>query len=317
MSSSELSTNITTEEAATEPEEDQSSQNVVEEELDNNSPKYKFALIDLEKMRDLVPGMNYIETVRMKNRINQEYESFKGAKNLLDAISNMNNIDDTNRKVLQANIMNDTEYKNDSENFLKEYDSNIERFDTLIAILDENIKRFESVEKTSKFLNSQMVDTIRKRKEEVLSRGVSNDNTLVKYLDTVTYVYEHRDSLDYIMRKASFDYIVNKYRKEIKNKRKDAIRKARKEFLGIFKESQLVIFEKRLIALFNNDDAAATLFEYHLFRICTAERGTGDYNWVKAVIMNILDIESGIYDLDTPAEEYYSKISSLYNIYKY
>jgi hypothetical protein len=35
------------------------------------------------------------------------------------------------------------------------------------------------------------------------------------------------------------------------------------------------------------------------------------------MIMNVLDIEGGIYDLEPSAEEYYKEISALYTFYKY
>lgn len=314
-----MSENITAtdvEEETALPKIDNSSVNIIEKHLNENSPSTKFALIDIDKLVANVSEMNFIEASRMKQRINQEYENFKMAKNLLDSINNMNNIDTMNRKILETNILNNTEYKEDSEAFMSEYDANVERFEALVAALDTRIAEYDSINKTSGFMNTELVNSIDKRIKEYHEAGMLDESNTMKYLATTRKIYNNRDDLSYIKNKASIAHIVKKYRSEIKNHEDECVKKLRKGFLQYFTTKQMEIFENKLLDLFNQDSHATILFMYHMYRIMDAEKNTALYNWCKVFIMNVLDIEAKIYDLSTPADEYYAEIQKLYDIYK-
>src|SRR5574343_34343 len=312
---------ITEEEKEEEPKdavEKIDSTNVIEKDISGDTTEEnKFVLTDLINIKEAASTFNYIETARMKTRILQEYDNFKMAKTLLESIENMNNVDSTNRKILRENVVADTKYKKDADGFLAEYDENDKRFNDTIAALDARTAEFDDTPKTSSFLTGQMEDSINKRIKERKAKGFNDSDYLIVYYTYVKNVYMNRTNLDYIRHKASIGYIVRKYKSELKNRKEDSIKKCRKELNTVFTINQIHKFEEVLLKLFNNDDKAETLFMYHMYKLIAAEKDSGKYNWIKVMIMNVLDIEGGIDDLELSAEEYYKEISALYTFYKY
>ena len=289
----------------------------IEKDIESVQEPNKFALTDLDNIKATIPSLNYIETGRMRSRVSGEYDKFKMAKTLLESIENMNNVDNTNRKILRENVVADTKYKKDADGFLAEYDENAKRFDDVLATLDARTAEFDDTPKTSSFLNGQMEDSINKRIKERKAKGFNDSDYLIVYYTYVKNVYTNRTNLDYIRHKASFGYVIRKYRSELKNRKEDSIKKCRKELNTVFTINQIHKFEEVLLKLFYNDDKAETLFMYHMYKLIAAEKDSGKYNWIKVMIMNVLDIEGGIYDLEPSAEEYYNQLSSLYTFYKY
>lgn len=288
---------------------------MIEEELSKSDKDNKFALIDIEKMIELVPSLNYIEAARLNQKVKKELENFKMAKTLLDAINGMDNLDPMNKKIASENALSDTSYKEDTQKFLEEYDNNIERFNMVTTELENRMKEFDSIPKTSKFLDDQMIDSLSKRIAENQEKNVLPDSAIMQNLILTKSIYENRDDLSYIERKAHVGYIITKYYKALKNHPEEELKKTKNAFLRIFNAKQLQIFENKILELFDSDEGATNLFMYHLYKIVNAEKDSGLYNWVKVLIMNVIDIEANIYDLPTSKEDYYSKIASLRDYY--
>jgi len=289
---------------------------MIEDDLAKNDlSQNKFALVDIDEMLNSVSSLNYIEAARIKQKVLKEYENFKMAKNLLDAINGMDKIDPLNKKIASENVLESTEYKEDAQKFLAEYENNIKRFDSIISALDSRMKTFDLIPKTSKFLDDQMIDSLNKRIKEFTDKGVIPNSAIMLNLQIIKHIYEHRDDLSFIQGKSNIEYMITKYRKLLKNHYDDEMKKVKNEFLRIFNAKQMDTFEKKILELANNQENTANLFMLHLYKIIIAEKADGKYNWVKVLIMNVIDIEAGIYDLDTPKEEYYSKLSDI--LFKY
>ena len=72
-------------------------------------------------------------------------------------------------------------------------------------------------------------------------------------------------------------------------------------------------FEEYLINLFQSEDESF-YFQYILYLIYKKEKETGKFGkhkWIELLIMNVCDIQVGLYDLPGGKEEYDKKLIAL------
>ena len=124
--------------------------------------------------------------------------------------------------------------------------------------------------------------------------------------------------------------ILNDLKKEKKNGRdgknltKAIMQNVQSVFCNVFKLEQMRVFELHLKKLLGGRckdvQLVSFLYQYLLYIIYVNEkdRKKGNHKWVEALIMNVLDIESGNYDLpkdkDTYEEEVFAMISDMVDL---
>ncbi len=273
---------------------------------------------DISEADELIlslPALNFIELSRLQSNVEKELENLVGAMNLLKSLESMKNIDEVNRKVAAENILHEKEFKEDSAHFKEYYPGNLKKLTDIKEAIKKELEKFDGIVKGTKFLTDQMVDTLIKNINKLSS--IENKNSRVLKIVNITLAaYQNRTDLSYIEKKAHLEYIISGIKKDLKNHKDKCSKNARKEFLLIFTQDQIDIFEKYMTEIFMGNEDATNAFVYHMAKIIKSEKNTGYYNYIKVLVMNILDITAGTYDLDGGKEEFDKKLHILYSFYK-
>lgn len=274
----------------------ESSEQFVKEELSKDN--YAFDK-DNEHIKDEIASMNFIEVNKFKSDLALELENLKNAKEMIDAIDNIEIPDELNRKVAIENILNDNEYKEDAKNFLNSYDKNVEYLNELISLCEERSKVFDIIEKTSSFFNNEMVDILNKKIKNMIEKNSLTENAeVLEPFRIALDVFSNRQNIDFIKELSQKNGAVKKCKRDIQHARAKTIKNSIKSLTMFFNKNQLAILERYLMKTWDNDTDAVLSFLTHLAKSISYEKKSGKYNYIKGFIMNILDIEAGIYDLE-------------------
>lgn len=295
----------------------------LEKSLDTSeaSTEPKKNIYDITGNDDLlesIPTLNFVELNNLKKDLKTQIENLEGAMNLINSIDNMGNVDDTNKKIMAENILNDNEYKEDSEAFKAAYPTNKQKLDAIMTAIEEKAKEYDVIEKTTQFFTEQMIESINKKIDRIntLTDPSLNNKMVLKVLNRNLEAFKTRHLLDYIAGRASKEYIVNKLRKELRNNQKTCVKISKGEFGSILSLSHVAAFEQYVLELFDNDEFATNLFMYHLARTIRSEFETGNYIFVKLLVLNVIDIQANIYDLDGGKEKFDDQLRNLYKFYR-
>lgn len=274
--------------------------------------------LDLEKTKEEFESAkalaeSLLESRKQMEEIDQAFDKNEGAKSSLDDYSNM-----LNNKIEEANVEIETGIS-DMKQYLEEYPATMERLNQLIQYAEEKIKGFDDVEKTTSYMTNCMLDILKKKAKELDNLNVWDPKTLKIYYKETINIFENRTSIDYILEKIPDTKIqVRRLRQSLKKDRTDSTLKNTQkhvcEVLGsTFNPVQMASFEEYLINLFQSEDESF-YFQYILYLIYKKEKETGKFvkhKWIELLIMNVCDIQVGLYDLPGGKEEYDKKLIAL------
>ena len=295
---------------------------------------------EMMESMNLIDSMNFVEVSRYKldlEHTKEEFESAKalaesliesrkqmeeaqealegndGAKASMDKYSN-----DLNSRIEEANAEVETGIS-DMKKYLENYPETMRRLNQIIEHAEEKIKEFDEVQKTTSYMTNCMVDILKKKLGELENLNVGNPKTLKIYYKETIRIFENRTDISYLLEKIPDTKIqVRRLKQALKKDRTESTLKNTQkhvcEVLGsTFNPKQMLSFEEYLINLFNND-TDAFYFQYILYLIYKKEKETGKYGkhkWVEILIMNVCDIQVGLYDLPGGKEEYDKKLIAL------
>lgn len=290
----------------------QSSQ-IIEKEVENimETPKLSDGVL---KILDTLGNLNYIELETLKKKMDSEKESIQSANQLMDAIEKMNT-DPMNKKIMSENVLDTLDvdtFNKDSEKFRLEFATIMSEIEMVVSkINEEETNRFGDIAKTTSFLTNQLVESL----DKTLVTNKNTDPFNLKRLEKTKYIYENRTNLDFIFRKAELEMSRHIIEKEVEKDSTKALKKAVKSLSKYFNKTQLMAVEKFIWTQFNQDRKATTIFLVHMANLIITEERQVNHNWIVVLFMNIIDIESNLFDFGNK-EEYTDKINKLYQIYK-
>ena len=277
-----------------------------------------------EKVCNDMETMNFVEIVKMQKELTSEKEELKSAKTTVENIISMKKTisesseyggEDLTSAIDEANAEFETGIS-DMQKFLDNFDDTMDKMDKLIAKADENIHKFDDVKKTTSFLTNAMVQIVDKNIAKMESTNNITKNIRIYYKE-LKNIFSNRTSIDFVLskipdKKSYVRRLKNEMRKETGDQYVKSIQKnVTAVFCSVFSINQMQMFENYLKELFDIDGDTETVFyfQYVLYLIYNAERTTGKYGkhkWIEVLIMNVLDIVDGNYDLEG-GKEYFDE----------
>lgn len=303
------------------PETEEDAAYLITEEMKNE---------ELEKIR----GLNYIELLQYKRELQQKKQELIQTKEAIEQLTQiqeqLKNVDEEaaqmGEKLAMENIEDDVDLNSgEFSTFLDNFDSSMKYIEETINATQDRIKEFDETEKTSSFMNKNMIEIVNKRLAALENQP--RYKKMVIYYRNIKGIYEDRTSVKWILESANNKEIEIRRWKEANTKEKklgkrDLIETTKKQvsraFTGVFNISQLKIFEQYLKDVLQRADDPKDVSEidrivfqtqYILYLLYTDRkaRERGFFKWVESFIINILDVKDNHFDL-IPVEELDDKI---------
>lgn len=274
----------------------------------------KDALISSEYYMTLsteIEKMNFIEVSRVLKELLTEISNLKQSKDMIEQLQKAD-VSLMNKEIQEANIMKDLGIQKDFASFMDSYEEDLVKLELLSEKAELRVRFFDGVEKTTTFLNQQMLDIIDQKMKSAADIGKANNAPIVIYYRTMKDVFTHRTETDYFVKKIStMTANIARMKREIKKSwyENDNIQKFVVNSLTVeFSSEQLKKFEEYITELFGSEGDTNILFLYVLATIYNNTKTfkkTGEHKWVEVMIMNIIDMSVDVYDLEG-GKEYYN-----------
>jgi len=271
---------------------------------------------------EAIKKMNYIEASRALRDLLAEIANFKQAKEMISQIETFAS-SGIEKTIQEANALSQLGKDGDIESFNASYDDTIERLESLVKLAEDNVRQYDGLEKTTTVLTNMMLEIIQSRLVSIQEKGFASNSQQSIYYRTVQDVFMHRSNCEYFVKKITSERVsLQRLQRETK---KDPASKAKTQkfitstLITIFDAEQLARVETYINELFKNDEVVF-YFLYMLASIYNnvkVHKKTGEHKWVEVLIMNILDIQVGIYDLEGGAEEYANQLLTIYFTLRY
>lgn len=273
----------------------------------------------LEQEKERINGLNFLALAQYKKEVKQQITDFEDTKSMIESLQNLmlsNRDENLGLDIQMENIKDqiDMATQEEMEEFLKNYPENITNLNKTIEFVEEREEELKDIPKTSTYMNNCMLEVLDEKTAVLNAQTGKRFKPIKHFYNNIRKIYENRDSMDFLLDqvKPNIVYvrrILNDLKKEKKNGRdgknltKAIMQNVQTTFCKVFKLEQMRLFELHLKTIFDgkikDDDLVSFLYQYLLYIIYTNEkqRKKGYHKWVEALIMNVLDIESGNYDL--------------------
>jgi hypothetical protein len=312
----------------------QSVEQIQEETQQSLTTQEEFVLEDdsiitdeyFEKSMLELDEMNFVEIKKVNKEFLFQKDSLEKAKVSVNQIMELRKMTDeaAQSDSSLANAIMDADMEvstgvEDITKFLESYDDTMNKLNKLIERSEELIHKFDDVEKTTKYLTENMLQIIDKNIARLKKDDSNTMKHLLIYYNEVRNIFSNRDSVDFLLEKIGTKNIeVRRLKTSLKKDKYGSVLAATQKkvvglFTGIFNANQMAVAEEYLTKLFGNENEAF-YFQYVLALIYERERTHGKYGkqkWVEVLFMNVMDIATGIYDLDSGKEYYDTQLLKL------
>ena len=188
--------------------EDETQKSLTDQEefvLENDSiitnEYFEKTLLELEEM-------NFVEIKKVNKEFLFQKDSLEKAKVSVEQIMELKKMTEDAAKTdnnLADAIMNaDVEVSTGVEDitkFLESYDDTMDKLNKLIEKSEELIHKFDNVEKTTKYLNENMLQIIDKNIARLKKDDSNTMKHLLIYYNEIRKVFSNRDSVDFLLEK--------------------------------------------------------------------------------------------------------------------
>ena len=285
-----------------------------------------------------IQTMNYIEIHSFRKDLVQQMKDIAEVKAVAEqfveleektkAENSDNEADPLTSRLQLENLSDKASIKADGSpdihKFLDGYEESRMRMEQTLQKVDERIREFDTIEKTASFMNDCMVSIAKRRIEQLENNTaivLDNKKKLIYYYKNMEKIYSERDNVDFILqqidkKKNLMIKFINRANRSYKNNTQSPYTSvsiaATRAFSNIFNVNQMQSFDGYLASLFNPEkdpsDTSTWLVQYALYLIYSDEklRKYGEHKWIEALILNVLNILDGSYDLENGIE-YFDK----------
>lgn len=289
-----------------------------EENIPTTTKKFNLLNDDVfEQTKKDIAVMDFLEASKTLKDMNEDKEQYESIKLMMESVEQNTTGTNFNMDIEITNMIN--ELKSDANlcTFLDDYDAIMLRINEIINLLEDKLKDFDDIEKTTSFLTKSVLHSIEKKEEIIKANNLPSGMPFVVYYRTLRDVYENRHTTDFLCRKLDTMQAniarAKRDMKRFKNWNKEASVSIRRKFSSNFDDRRMDIIEAHIKSLFN-DDTKTLLFMYtmsNLFVNMKKSGKRGDYCWILIMFMNILDSSAGIYDLDGGIDAYNQELLKL------
>lgn len=282
------------------------------------------------KEAEIIKTLNYTESVHYKKEIKDQIKSFVSLKDIVTELIDLqksNGILDFGAfgdKVALANL--ETEAKipvEEMQDFLDNYDESFSLLIKTEELIMEHLDTFKNVKKSLTFINNECIHTLQKRLETLMNdkHDISHNKNAIIITKNLIEIYSNAESVDYILDKISQKKIeLKNLYKQITSKKtnpsflKNVQTNVSNELTQVFTLEMLKEFEKYLDDVITDKKSEYDIFliNYALYLIRKDSTKYRRYKWVDCVILNVLAINKGVYDLPGGVELYNKQLNILH-----
>lgn len=270
----------------------------------------------VSNFKPIIDSYNYVELGILNMNLKRELEQLDSTKAMMNSINDLKDVEDLTKNIMSENALDFNEIRQEKESFLNDYDAYKEGYEELIEYIAENYKKYEGQDKSTKFLTDQLIESVEKRKkklEDSDASDASDNDREIQRLEKTIEIYSNRTDLSYIERKLQNTATLKRIKKEYLDNSRKSIRKGVKNLMGTFSQEQIIAFEEIMIGLFG-DRLLGDIFVIHMAHLYKTEARHNDHTRIRVMIMNLIDIQNGIFDIGDP-EEYLTSIKNLRGYY--
>lgn len=267
-----------------------------------------------------IKEMNFIEVQKFIREVKYQQSNLETAKETADnflklkdqmdnAVASIEEVEDNDyaSKIIKADMEAETGIE-DVNTFLENYEDTKEKMQVILDAALEKMHEYDDVKKTTSFLNNEMICLLEKNHNRI-----EESNPMFKklniYYSEVRKVFENRTSIDWIMEKLpSTEIEVRRLKRDLKKDKTGSVlfnvqKRVSSSLYMLFNTPQVSEFEEYLKELYKDIGGADLAFyvQYALFLVYNKEKTTksyGKHKWVEVLIMNVLDVSTGTFDLD-------------------
>lgn len=273
----------------------------------------------LEQEKERIGSLNFLAVLQYKKEIQQQISDLEDTKLMIETLQSLllsNRDENLGLDIQMENIKDqiDMATQEEMDEFIKNYPNNIENLNKTIEFIEKREEELKDIPKTSTYMNTCMLEVLNQKLITINNLSGKRYKPIKHFYNNIKKIYENRDSMDFLLDqvKPNIVYvrrILNDLKKEKKNGKdgknltKAIMQNVQNTFCKVFKLEQMRLFELHLKSIFDGkiEDAelVSFLYQYLIYIIYTNEkqRKKGYHKWVEVLIMNVLDIESGNYDL--------------------
>lgn len=278
---------------------------------------------ELDKLSEEVESANYIELTSLKKTAKKFADAIDNIGMMVNMVEQLNNAEDNLAKqIAEGDVLEKTHYSNKYDNLREEYTQYKDKANSIINRIDERISEETSKGITSKYLTTCLNEILEKKINNIKSVLDENPNDADPHLNSALIIYNevakafsNRDDLSWIIEKSKDEKFVNKIYKnsKVNKKKKNFAKYIATNFKRICSAEESLAFNKFIQYKFN-DSEFTDIFMYFLAKIYHIGRLDGTYAYAKIVIMNILDIMNGIYDIsDDNGDHVNAQLKEIYD----
>lgn len=287
----------------------------------------------VENYKKAIEEANFIELGNLKRSLEQDEKSLEDAretaKSLLKLKADLEKAErqdaDTLSKKIEVANEEDAAMFDNLQDFLENYEESQNNIRTLRQKVEERLDEFKDVPKTTSFMTGLMLETIDKnlKRLEEKEADPNRKKKVSKMLENQKEIFKNRDSVEFILSKIpNYEIPMRRFVLDClkPNAKRDIIpsiqKQVTKTFTTMFNTNQLSEFEKYLSTLY--DDSTDSFFvQYLLYLIYCREldhgKDYGNQKWIEVLIMNVLDITTDNYDLESGKDAYDEKLIQIRN----
>lgn len=295
-------------------------------ETANDNIVYKnYDMSDLDKYMENIDSMTLFESISLKNSVLRELNRLESCHTMIKAVDELrDNFDfvepgkeptmldrknagtNADKKVLTANYLDSFGYNESAEEFTELYSLYQPKLNKLTEKLNERIKECSAYAGSTKYLTENFLQIIEKKLNN-LDMNSLNANATKKSILILKDAFTNRCNLTYLMNKMSI-FTKNKNHmkaivKAFNGTFSDVASKMNKSFATKTMHSFITMLDR----MFRGDIYKSLTFIYFLNYICATEAQSNNIAWVKVLVLNLSDIETGIWDIDTMTAEEYTR----------
>jgi len=303
-----------------------SDEDSISEDIPEKKSTMRITNKDMERYRENIKTFNYIELGGLRRELETEKEGLKSANEAAKSILKINK--DFKDGKYSSELAKDIATSNEEDNmtddireFLSYYDDSMEKLDIISKEIEERLKEFDDIPKTTSYMSSMMLEIIaknEKKAEEI--KNQSQKKRVMQFYKNQEEIFSNRDSVDFILSKIpNNEFLVRRIVNDLLKDKKGFVLKGVQKsvthaFGSVFSVNQLTMFEKYLTDLYE-DDTDAFFVQYVLYLIYKREKEYksyyGKFKWVEMLIMNIMDIATDNYDLESGVDAYNEKLITI------
>lgn len=253
---------------------------------------------DIKAFRELP----FIDLYQKREEYVKQRENLKSAKEMLDALQ-LNKFEDKFGQMIEvSNELDMRGIAEDAKEFMEQYDPLMNECNRIIDCADKVLAEFNKDEiNKSSFLANSLCQSIDMKVANVLNSGDCNALRIAKRMNIIKDAYSNRTNYSYIFNKLKYyqnvKTIYSDYKKLGGTK---VLNYINKQFGEAFKDPKMKNFILGIQSMLPEDisDTYMALFiTYWLARVYEREYESGNFAYVKTLMMNVYDTFTGVYDL--------------------